>query len=161
MRLLGSRHFFRHQDRQNRSNRQDWCGADASLDTKIGEIGWCHILMSYAHMTSNDAYDINIWHWPISPILVSKEASGPQQSHLLIRFWLKNCFKIQKLKNVRRKIFLYRFLESFVFSGPKRRSWRQHFPKAFRPKTVFGPNGQSISPDIWQSRNEDIGVVSI
>jgi hypothetical protein len=29
---------------------------------------------------------------------VSNEASGPQQSHLWIRFWLKNCFKIPKLK---------------------------------------------------------------
>ena len=37
---------------------------EGRLDTKIGPIGWCHILMSYAHMTSNDAYDIKwrIWH---------------------------------------------------------------------------------------------------
>jgi hypothetical protein len=42
---------------------------------------------------SYDAYDINIRHVPIWSILVSKEASGPQQSHWLIRFLQINCFE--------------------------------------------------------------------
>jgi hypothetical protein len=53
-------------------------------------------LMSYVHMTSSDEYDINIWHWPICTIFMFKEASGPRQLHLWIRFWLKGSFKIEK-----------------------------------------------------------------
>ena len=101
VRLLRSRRFFRHQDRQN------W------LMSYIDVI--CVIRHQMTHMTSNDAYDINIWLWSIWPILVSKEASGPQQSHLWIRFWLKNCFKIQKLKSGFGIFFLSKFWESFVF----------------------------------------------
>ena len=54
-------------------------------------------LMSYVHMTSSDEYDINIWHWPICTIFMFKEASGPRQLHLWIRFWLKSSFKIEKM----------------------------------------------------------------
>ena len=96
-------------------------------------------LMSYASFDVICAYDINIWRQSIWPILVSKEASGPQESHLWVRFWIKNCFKIKKLKNVIGIFFLYKFWESFVFLGPKRWSWRQHFPEAFRLEIyVFG-----------------------
>ena len=48
------------------------------------------------HMTSNDTYDIKIWHTSIWPILVSKETYGHPQSHLLIQIWLNK--KIQKRK---------------------------------------------------------------
>ena len=48
-------------------------------------------------MTSNDAYDIKIWHQSIWPILVSKEASGLQQLHLTIWIWQKNSLNIKKL----------------------------------------------------------------
>ena len=105
--MLRSRRFFRHQDCQNRL---------MSYNDVI-----CVIRHQMTHMTSNDAYDINIWLWSIWPILVSKEASGPQQSHLWIRFWLKNCFKIQKLKSGFGIFFLYKFWESFVFFGPNSR----------------------------------------
>ena len=77
--------------------------------------------MSYAlfdikcHLMSNDAYDIKIWCFSIWPILVSKEASGPQQSHLVIRFWLKNCVNIKKLKSWSAIFSHYKFWESFVF----------------------------------------------
>ena len=50
---------------------------------------------------SNDAYDMEIRHKPILPILVSKEASGPNHLHVLIRFGLTNEFKKLKLKNDR------------------------------------------------------------
>ena len=83
---------------------------------------------------SYDAYDIKIWNESISSILESKETSGPQQSRQLIRFWLKNCFKIEKLKKGSDNFFLYKFWESFVFLGPKRWSWRQHFPASLRLK---------------------------
>ena len=75
-------------------NRFDCCGPDTSLDTKINHIDLCHISMSYAsffkiwHFMSYDAYDIKIWLNSIWSILVSKEVSGPQQSHPLIQFWL-------------------------------------------------------------------------
>jgi hypothetical protein len=45
----------------------------------------------------------------ILPILVSNEASGPQQSHLWIRLWLQNYFKIQKFKSGFGMFFLYKF----------------------------------------------------
>ena len=43
---------------QNRTHRCDCCGPDTSLDTNIGNIDWCHILMSYV------SFDIKwrIWH---------------------------------------------------------------------------------------------------
>ena len=53
------------------------------------------------------------------PILVSKEAAGPQQSHLWVRFWLNNYFKIQKLKIDFGIFFLYKFRKSFVFLDQK------------------------------------------
>ena len=109
---------------QNRINGCDCWGPDASLDTKIDDIDSCHILMSYAsydikcHIMTNDAYDIEIWRKSIWSILVSKEASGPEQSHPLIRFWLNNCFKIKMLKIGSEFFSLYKLWESFVFSGP-------------------------------------------
>ena len=81
---------------------------------------WCHM----RHLMSNDAYDINIWHQSMLPILVSKEASGPQQSHLWVRFWLNNSFKIQKLKIDFGIFFLYKFWKSFVFLDQKYHSPR-------------------------------------
>ena len=57
---------------QHRTNRCDCWGPDGRLDTKNGEINWCHISMSYAsydikcHIMTNDAYDIEIWHKSIS-----------------------------------------------------------------------------------------------
>ena len=99
--LLWSRRFVRHQDRQNRHM------------SYIDVI--CVIRHQMTRMTSNDAYDINIWHQSIWPILVSKEAFGPQQSHLWIRFWITNCIKVQKLKSRFGIFFLYKFWKSFVF----------------------------------------------
>ena len=78
MGLLRPRRFSRHQDRPN------WLTSYFDVICVI----WCHT----RHLMSNDAYDIKICHKSIWPILVSKEASGPQGSHLLIHFWLKNCF---------------------------------------------------------------------
>jgi hypothetical protein len=72
---------------------------------------WCHM----RHLMSNDAYDINIWHMSILTILVSNEASGPQQLHMWIQFWLQNCLKIHKLKSGFGIFFLYKFWKSFVF----------------------------------------------
>ena len=42
---------------------------------------------------------IKIWQESISSSLESKEKSGPQQMHLLIQFWLNNCFKVKTLKS--------------------------------------------------------------
>ena len=78
----------------------DCWGPDGRLDTKIDQIDKCHIYMSYAsydikcHIMTNVAYDIEIWHWAIWSILVSKRPSGPQQLHLFIRFWLINSLQI-------------------------------------------------------------------
>jgi hypothetical protein len=52
------------------------------------------------HLISYDAYDIKIWHQSIWPILVSKEAYGPQQSHLLMQIWLN---KILQNKNIEKR----------------------------------------------------------
>ena len=76
--MLRSRRFFRHQ------HQQFWLMSYFDVICVI----WCHM----CHLMSNDTYDIKIWHKSISPILVSKEASIPQQFHLLIQFWLKNSF---------------------------------------------------------------------
>ena len=107
------------------------------------------------HLTSNDAYDIklHIWHqmahltsnhikWRIwqqmthmksiydigqLPILVSKETSEPQQSHLLVWFWLKKSFKIKNLKKLLGIFFLYKFGKSFVFfDKDKKMCWIQN-----------------------------------
>ena len=67
------------------------------------------------HIMTNDAYDIEIWHKSIWSILVSKRPSGPQQSHPFIRFCLKNCLIIKKLKNASEFFSLYKFWKSFVF----------------------------------------------
>jgi hypothetical protein len=58
---------------------------------------------------------------------VSKEASGPQQFHPLIQFWLTNSFKIQKWNNMFEIFSLYKFRKSFVFLGPEMWVWGQHF----------------------------------
>ena len=116
--------------RQKRTLWSDCCGPDGSGDTKIGQIGWCHIVMSYAHMTSNvtyDAYDIKIWHQPFWPIWVSKEPSGPQQSHFWVGFCLKKYFNIQKWKIESGNFFLYKFWKSFVFWAPKIGIYGKHF----------------------------------
>ena len=89
----------------NRISGGEYWGPYVSLDTKIGQIDVCHILMSYASFViiwqfmSYDAYDIEMWHLSIWLILVSKEASEPQHSHPLIRFEQKNCFKMFYLKS--------------------------------------------------------------
>ena len=101
----------------------DCWGPDGRLDTKIDQIDLCHISMSYAsfgiiwHFMSYDAYDIEIWRKSIWLILVSERPSGPQQSHLLIRFCLKNCLKMKKMKNAWEFFSLYKFWKSFVFSA--------------------------------------------
>ena len=93
--LLRPRRFFRDQDRPN------WLMSHFDVICVI----WRHL----RHLMSNDAYDIKIWHKSIWPILVSKEASGSQQFHTLIWFWLENCFKINKLKIKKNHFFLYEF----------------------------------------------------
>ena len=66
--------------------------SDGHFDTKISQIVLCRISMSYAsydiqcHIMTNDVYDVEIRHKSIWSILVSKEASGQQQSHPLIPF---------------------------------------------------------------------------
>ena len=82
--LLRSRRFFRDQDRPY------W------LMSYFDVI--CVIRHQMTQMTSNDAYDIKMWHKSIWPILVSKEASWPQQFHLYIWFWL-NYFLNRKIQN--------------------------------------------------------------
>jgi hypothetical protein len=47
------------------------------------------------------------------PILVSKEATGPQHSHPLNGFWLRKGM-LKLLENT----FLYKFLKSFGFFNP-------------------------------------------
>ena len=96
---------------QNRIKRCDCRGPDGHSDTKISQIELRHISMT------NDAYDIEIWHKSIWSILVSKRLSGPQQSHPSIRFCLKNCLKLKKLKNASEFFSLYKFWKSFVFSA--------------------------------------------
>ena len=60
--------------------------------------------ISIWHFMSYDAYDIKIWYQSIRSILESKETSGAQEMHLLIRFKMKNLkwifiFSIHQLKN--------------------------------------------------------------
>ena len=74
---------------------------------------WCHM----CHLMSNDAYDIKIWRKSIWLILVSKEALGPQLYNLWVRFDLRNCFKIIKLKSESGIFFLYQLWKSVVFLG--------------------------------------------
>ena len=108
---------------QNRMNGRDCWGPDGRLDTKIDQIDLCHIFMSYAsydikcHIMTNDAYDIEIWRKSIWSILVSKRPSGPQQSHLFIRFWLNKMLSIKNLKNQLDIFSLYKFWKSCVFSA--------------------------------------------
>ena len=104
VRLLWSRRFFRHQYRPNRL--MSYIDVIWAYDIK-----W-RIWHQMTYMTSNDIYDINIWHSPIWPILVSKEASRLQQSHQWIGFWLKCSFKIQKFKNM---FWIFSLYRSFVF----------------------------------------------
>ena len=102
---------------QNWINRWNSWGPDTSLDIKIGLIGQCNILMSYASFNVICIIwcHMRIWHQQIWSILVSKEASGPQKFHPLIRFWLKNCLKMKINKKMSTKNCLYRFFTSFVF----------------------------------------------
>ena len=58
----------------------------ATLIQIMGTDIWCQM----THITSK------IKHQLIYPILVSQEASWPQQSDLLVWLWLNNCFKIKK-----------------------------------------------------------------
>ena len=99
---------------ENTLGRKDWRTAYSIHRTAIRKFKiidirqnlsffWPTLNMSYAsyeikcHIMTNYAYDIEIWHKSIWSSLVSKRPAGPQQSHLFIRFWLKNCFKIQKI----------------------------------------------------------------
>ena len=105
--------------RPSENHRLESWGPTASLDTKILKIDLCHILMSYAsfdviwchmrHLMSNDAYDIKIWHNSILPILVSKEALGPQLYNLWVRFGLRIWYKMKKFKIADVIFFLYKF----------------------------------------------------
>ena len=54
---------------------------------------------------------------------MSKEASGPQLLHPLIRFGLNGYFKKLKLKTVSEIFFLYKLRKSFVFFAKKYRVW--------------------------------------
>ena len=49
----------------------------------VNEVFWnfWNIKLCILHLMSNDSFDIKIWHKSIWPILVSKDPSGPQQSH--------------------------------------------------------------------------------
>ena len=88
--------IFKQIFNQNLMTGCDCWGSDGRLDTKIDQIDTRHIHMSYAsyviiwHIMTYDAYDIWIWHMSNLSILVSKRPSGPQQSHPVIRFWLKS-----------------------------------------------------------------------
>jgi hypothetical protein len=101
----------------------DCWSPEGRLDTKIDKFDLCHISMSYAsyviicHISTYDAYEMEIWHKSNLSILVSKRPSGPQQSHPFIRFWLKKNWKEKKLKNVLEIFSLYKFFKSFVFSA--------------------------------------------
>ena len=93
---------------KNISRKFGFRGAIGGVQTPRSAISadvifWCHMrhLMSYASFDVICAYDIKIWQWPIWLIWVSKEASGPQQSHLCIQFLQKNCFIIKKWKTCR------------------------------------------------------------
>jgi hypothetical protein len=98
-------------------------GPDGGLDTKIDKFDLCHISMSYAsyvriwHIMSYDAYDIDISYKSIWLILVSKQPSGPQQSHLCIQFWQTNLIKLKKIEISVGYFSLYKFWKSFVFSA--------------------------------------------
>ena len=113
--MLRSRRFFRHQDCQNRlmSHFDVIC------------VIW-HQMSYYDAYDAYDAYDIKICHKSIWPILVSKEASGPQLLQQLVILLLINCFKIVKFKSRSGNFFLYKYLRSFVFSGRKMGILRQH-----------------------------------
>ena len=90
-------------------------------------------LMSYASFDVICAYDINIWNPSIWLILVSKEASGPQQSHLWIRFGLKTSFEIQKLKNVLGIFSLYGFFTILcIFQYFSNKKWQPEYCSDFK-----------------------------
>ena len=50
-----------------------------------------------------------------APFFVSKRLSGPQQSNPYIWFWLKNCLKIIKIKNMSEIFSLYQFWKPLYF----------------------------------------------
>ena len=74
------------------------------------------------HLMSYDVYDIKIWHQSILPILVSKEAYGPQQSHLLMQIWLNKLFQ-------NKIISIVHFENSFLFFHNENRIGKSHFGK--------------------------------
>jgi hypothetical protein len=64
---------------------------------------------------SYDEYDIKIWHQSIRPILVSKEAYGHQQSHLLMQILLNKLFQNKKLKTHQKGFSFVNFENIFSF----------------------------------------------
>ena len=141
--------------------RWEYWGPYGRLDTRIDQFDLCHISASYAsydikcHIMTNDAYDIKIWHQSNGSILVSKRPSGPQYSHLFNRWWLKNCFKIKKIKNVAEIFSLYKFWQSFVFLGRKRVVWgRTSRParmlKFYMVTSIPKRNGNSLGANSYQ-----------
>jgi hypothetical protein len=108
-------------------NGCDCRGPNGRLATKIDQFDLCHISMSFAsydikcHIMTNDAYDIEIRHKSNWSILVFKRPSGPQQSHLFIRFELTNCLDIKKLKNAL-EIFSFINFENPLYFRPTSKS---------------------------------------
>ena len=101
---------------------------------------------------SYGAYDIYIWHKSIWPILESKEASKPQDSHPWIWFWRKNCLNMPKIKSVSRKFFLYKFWDSFVFSAQKYRSRGSTSPYLSEVNLMFM---ESVEHREWENSKLD------
>ena len=81
-------------------------GLDISLDTKIGQINWCHVWMSYAsfviiwHFMSYDAYDINMWHESISKVPLSPTTFKNLCNEVFEMFRKRYYLRIKKINEV-------------------------------------------------------------
>ena len=105
--FLRSRRFFRHPYQWHGSTMAPMATMAISLIWPIWP--YCHS----GHIDIDDATPL---------ILVSKEASGPQECSLWSRFCLRNDLEGQKLKTHTEIFSLYKVLKSFVFLGEKLRS---------------------------------------
>ena len=72
--------------------------------------GESHVVVTFhistVKMASNYSYDIKLWHKSFWPILVSKEASRPQQTFWLIQIWLNKWYN-ETGKNISERFLLY------------------------------------------------------